>query len=251
MNDMRIYDRYSDDKLEELGLSGKLPKHVGIIMDGNGRWAKSRLMPRPVGHRAGMEALHEIVREAHCLGLEALTVYAFSTENWQRPVQEVNALFGLLTEYFAKEIDELDANGVRIIALGDLGPFPEKVKVCMTDAIERTASNKGLRFCIAINYGSRAEITRAVRLIVRSRIEPEMINEDLISRSLYTGELPELDLIIRTAGEQRLSNFLLWQAAYSEFVFTPVLWPDFTPEEFRKCLIEFMKRTRRFGKVVE
>ena len=248
---MRIYEKYSEAELDSFGLSGKLPAHIGIIMDGNGRWAKKRMMPRPVGHRAGMEALHEIVREAHCLGIEALTVYAFSTENWQRPVQEVNALFGLLTEYFAREIDELDANGVRIIALGDLEPFPEKVKACMTEAMERTKHNGGLRFCIAINYGSRAEIVRAVRSIAASGISPEKIDEALVSDSLYTRGLPELDLIIRTAGEQRLSNFLLWQAAYAEFVFTDVLWPDFSPEELRKSIKQFMKRTRRFGKVVE
>lgn len=248
---MNIYERYSGEELTAFGLNGKLPEHIGIIMDGNGRWATKRLMPRPVGHRAGMEALHEIVREAHCLGVKALTVYAFSTENWQRPVQEVNALFGLLTEYFEREIDELDANGVRIIALGDLEPFPEKVKACMVQAIERTKENRGLRFCIAINYGSRAEIVRAVKSIAASGIEEKDIDEALISRCLYTAGLPELDLIIRTAGEQRLSNFLLWQAAYAEFVFTPVLWPDFTPQELRNCLIEYMKRTRRFGKVVE
>ena len=181
---MRIYEKYSEAELDSFGLSGKLPAHIGIIMDGNGRWAKKRMMPRPVGHRAGMEALHEIVREAHCLGIEALTVYAFSTENWQRPVQEVNALFGLLTEYFAREIDELDANGVRIIALGDLEPFPEKVKACMTEAMERTKHNGGLRFCIAINYGSRAEIVRAVRSIAASGISPEKIDEALVCPSL-------------------------------------------------------------------
>ena len=248
---MRIYEKYGERELESMGLSGALPKHIGIIMDGNGRWAKKRMMPRPVGHRAGMEALHEIVREAHSLGLEALTVYAFSTENWRRPVQEVNALFGLLTEYFEREIDELDANGVRIIALGDLEPFPEKVKACMLEAIRRTKENTGLKFCIAINYGSRAELVRAVRNIVSSGVSVQEIDERLISDNLYTALLPELDLIIRTAGEQRLSNFLLWQAAYAEFVFTEVLWPDFTPDELHVCIREFMKRTRRFGKVVE
>ncbi|MCR5808365.1 MAG: isoprenyl transferase [Clostridiales bacterium] len=234
-----------------MGLPGEMPKHVAIIMDGNGRWAKQRLMPRSFGHRAGMEALHDIVREAHCLGIKALTVYAFSTENWQRPVQEVNALFGLLTEYFEKEIDELDANGVRIVTLGDLEPFPPKVKACMLSAIERTKDNDGLHFCIAINYGSRAEILRAVRNISKLGLDEKDITEELVSDNLYTREQPELDLIIRTAGEQRLSNFLLWQAAYAEFVFTDVCWPDFSIDEFRKCIVEYMKRTRRFGKVVE
>ena len=248
---MQIYERYTAAELERMGLTGQLPKHIGVIMDGNGRWAKKRFMPRPVGHRAGMEALHNIVREAHCLGIEALTVYAFSTENWQRPVQEVNALFGLLTEYVEREIAELDANGVRIITLGDLEPFPEKVKASIMGAAERTKNNTGLKFCISLNYGSRAEIVRAVRLIVEEGAEPESVDEAMITKHLYTAELPELDLIIRTAGEQRLSNFLLWQAAYAEFVFTEVLWPDFTPEELRGCIKQFMKRTRRFGKVVE
>ena len=206
---MRIYERYTEAELNEIGLSGRIPEHVGIIMDGNGRWAKQRLMPRTFGHRAGMEALHEIVREAHCLGIKALTVYAFSTENWRRPVQEVNALFGLLTEYFEKEIDELDANGVRIVALGDLDPFPQKVKACMTDAIERTKNNTGLSFCIAINYGSRAEIVRAIKKIMLSGVPADEVGEDTVTSNLYTAGLPELDLIIRTAGEERLSNFLL------------------------------------------
>lgn len=247
---MRIYERYSQDELRGFGLTGAMPKHVGVIMDGNGRWATKRLLPRPVGHRTGMEALHGIVREAHCLGLEALTVYAFSTENWQRPVQEVSTLFGLLTEYFSREIDELDANGVRIIALGDLEPFPEKVRACMDEAIKRTENNTGLKFCIAINYGARAELVRAVRRIAAAGVPEDSIDEALISENLYTAGIPDPDLIIRTAGEQRLSNFLLYQAAYAEFVFTPVLWPDLDPAGFRSCLIEYMKRTRRFGKVV-
>ena len=249
---MQIYERYTEKQIERLGLKASaMPRHIGIIMDGNGRWAKQRLMPRSLGHRAGMESLHYIVREAHCLGVEALSVYAFSTENWQRPVQEVNALFALLVEYFNKEIDELDANGVRIIALGDILPFPDKVKACMAEAIERTKNNTGMRFCIAINYGSRAEIVRACRLLAEEEAGPESIDEQLISSRLYTAGLPELDLVIRTAGEQRLSNFLLWQAAYAEFVFTEVLWPDFTPAVFDDCIGAYMNRTRRFGKVVE
>lgn len=248
---MKIYDRYTDKEMAEFGLKGALPQHVGIIMDGNGRWATKRLMPRPVGHRAGLEALHVIVRESHRLGIKALSVYAFSTENWKRPLQEVSTLFSLLTEYFEKEISELHANNVKIIVLGDLDSMPEKVRKAMNSAIERTKDNSGLRFCIALNYGGRAEITRAVRRIAESGCRAEDVDEELISSNLYTSGLPELDLVIRTAGEQRLSNFLLWQAAYAEFVFTKVLWPDFHPEEYRRCIIEFMKRTRRFGKVVE
>ena len=248
---MTIYERYSKQELESMGIDKPVPRHIGIIMDGNGRWAKQRLMPRSVGHRAGMESLHDIVREAHCLGVEALSVYAFSTENWQRPAQEVNALFALLVEYFNKEIDELDANGVRIIALGDIEPFPDKVRNCMVDAIERTKNNKGMCFCIAINYGSRAEIINACRKLIMSGADAKDVDEARFASELYTNGLPELDLVIRTAGEQRLSNFLLWQAAYAEFVFTDVLWPDFTPQCLRDCIIQYLSRTRRFGKVVE
>lgn len=248
---MKIYERYTESELSAFGLTGTLPKHVGIIMDGNGRWASKRIMPRPVGHRAGMEALHEIVREAHCMGLKALTVYAFSTENWQRPMAEVNALFGLLTEYFAREIDELDANGVKMRVLGDIEPFPDRVRQCLIDAVERTKHNTGLEFCIAVNYGARAEIVRAAGKLIESGVKSCDLTEEAFAEGLYTAGLPELDLVIRTAGEQRLSNFLLWQAAYAEFVFTPVLWPDFSPAELRNCIIEYMKRTRRFGKVVE
>lgn len=166
-------------------------------------------------------------------------------------MQEVGTLFSLLTEYFEKEINELHANNVKIIVLGDLDSMPEKVQFAMRSAMEKTKLNNGLRFCIALNYGGRAEITRAVRSMIDSGIKSEDVTEQLISENLYTYGLPELDLVIRTAGEQRLSNFLLWQSAYAEFVFTKVLWPDFGPEEYRRCIIEFMKRTRRFGKVVE
>ena len=240
---MRVYPKFTADELKKLGLDGKLPKHIGLIMDGNGRWAKQRLMPRSAGHRAGMEALQEIVRASHSIGIEALTVYAFSTENWGRPAAEVDALMSLLVEYFYKEIDELDANNVRIRTLGDLTRFSPKLRELMETAVQRTKNNTGLNFSIAINYGSRAEIVRAVR---------DLIDEGVpSSEHLYTRELPELDLVIRTAGEQRLSNFLLYQAAYAEFVFTETLFPAFTPEVYRDCIKEFMRRTRRFGKVKE
>lgn len=246
-----IYKQYSAGELKALGLSGNMPSHVGIIMDGNGRWAKAKHFPRSYGHRAGMETLHDIVRSSHSIGLKALTVYAFSTENWQRPIAEVNALFSLLVEYFYKEIDELDENNVCIRALGDLDRFPYKVRDVINAAIERTRNNSGMKFCIAINYGSRAEIARAFQHLIGEGIDAESITEELISERLYTSGLPELDLIIRTAGEQRLSNFLLWQAAYSEFVFTPTLWPDFTQEQYFKCIEEYMHRLRRFGRVIE
>lgn len=250
---MGVYPRLTAAQLDELGLTGIMPKHVGLIMDGNGRWAKARHMPRSLGHRAGTEALQEIVRASHSIGVEALTVYAFSTENWLRPEQEVNALFSLLAEYFHKEIDELDANNVRIHILGDLERFKPELRALIDAAIERTRDNTGLRFSIALNYGARAEITHAIRSIIADGITAEEICEDTVSAYLYTGALPhpDPDLIIRTAGEQRLSNFLLWQSAYSEFVFTDVNFPDFTPEVYYGCIREFMLRTRRFGKVLD
>ena len=250
---MKIYERFSDAEMKRLGLTGNMPKHVGIIMDGNGRWAKSRMLPRSLGHRAGMDALQEIVRVSKSIGIEALTVYAFSTENWLRPEQEVNALFSLLVEYFYKEIDELDANNVRVHILGSLERFSPKLRELMENARERTGKNTGLHFAIALNYGSRDEITRAVRSIVSEGIPESEITEETISSHLYTSCLPhpDPDVIIRTAGEQRLSNFLLWQAAYSEFVFTDTTFPDFTPEVYFECIKQYMHRTRRFGRVLE
>ncbi len=249
---MKIYPKFTGAELEKLGLTGNMPKHVAIIMDGNGRWAKARHMPRSFGHRAGMEALQEIVRSSHSIGIEVLTVYAFSTENWRRPESEINALFSLLVEYFYKEIDELDANNVKIHVLGDLSRFPAKLRELMETAIDRTALNSGLNFAIALNYGSRDEIVRAARAIVQANLTPDDITEGIFSEYLYTNSIsvPDPDLIIRTAGEQRLSNFLLWQAAYSEFVFTNTTFPDFTPEAYYECIKEFMRRTRRFGKVL-
>ena len=247
---MQIHKLYTKEELTAFGLLGQLPEHVGIIMDGNGRWAKKRLMPRSFGHRAGIESLHNIVRECIRLDLTALSVYAFSTENWKRPQQEVETLFSLFIQFIVKEIDELDANRVRIIVLGDLSQFPDRVRICMENAVERTKNNTGLSFCLCLNYGGRAELIRAMKRIASSGISAENIDEKLVSDNLYTAGLPELDLVIRTAGEQRLSNFMLWQAAYAEFVFTDTLWPDYKPENLRGNLIEFMKRTRRFGKVV-
>lgn len=229
---MKIYPKFTNEELAALSLGGELPHHVGIIMDGNGRWAKKRLLPRSAGHRAGMESLHQIVRTTHSLGIEALTVYAFSTENWARPAAEIDALFKLLSEYFYKEIDELNLNGVRIRTLGELSAFKPGLRSLMEDAVERTKHNTGLCFNIAVNYGSRDEIVHAVRRIAAEGISPDAVTEQTIADRLYTSGLPELDLIIRTAGEERLSNFLLWQAAYAEFVFQkrcgPISLPRFT-----------------------
>ena len=230
----------------------RVPNHIAIILDGNGRWAKKRFLPRNMGHLEGAKRVEQICEDAWNLGIKYLTVYAFSTENWGRPQAEINALFSLLVEYFYKEIDELDQNNVRIFILGDLSRFQPKLRELMESAVERTKNNTGLEFAIALNYGSRAEILNAIKSIVSEGILPEELTEDSVSRRLYTGVMhcPDPDLIIRTAGEQRLSNFLLWQAAYSEFVFTDTAFPDFTPEVYIGCIKEFMQRTRRFGKVL-
>lgn len=248
---VKIYPKFTEEEMKQRGLvPGAMPKHVGLIMDGNGRWAKKRLMPRPAGHRAGMEAMKAAVRFSHSVGIEALTVYAFSTENWKRPVTEVDALFNLLSEYFYKDIDELDANNVKMIVIGDLGRLAPKMRGLLETAMERTKNNTGLRFNVAINYGGRAEIVHAVQQLIRDGVPADEVTEEAIASRIYTAGQPDPDVIIRTAGEERLSNFLLWQAAYSEFVFTPVLFPDFDENAYTDCLKEFMGRTRRFGKVL-
>lgn len=247
----RLYPKYTDDELRALGLEREaLPKHVGIIMDGNGRWAKKRLLPRSAGHRAGMEALRGAVRFSHSAGVESLTVYAFSTENWRRPKLEIDALFSLLVEYFYKEIEELDLNGVRITIIGDTSAFSDKLRQLMDSAVEMTKNNTGLRFNVALNYGGRAEIVRAARMLIEDGVPAESVDENAIAERLYTSGQPEVDLIIRTAGEKRLSNFLLYQAAYSEFYFTDTLFPDFDREAYCAALREYALRTRRFGRAL-
>ena len=225
----------------------RIPRHVGIIMDGNGRWAKERGMVRVQGHNAGMKALKEIVKHCDRLGVKYLTVYAFSTENWIRPADEVSGIFKLLVLYVAQELKELDDNNVRVNILGDWSPLPQDAKNSIEKALKTTENNTGLVFNIAVNYGARAEITMAVNSLIaegRSSVTPE----DISSR-LYTAGMPDPDLIIRTGGEYRLSNFLLWQAAYSELVIRPEYWPDFTPEGFEEAIEEFQGRDRRFGGV--
>ena len=228
-----------------------LPRHIAIIMDGNGRWAKKRLLPRAAGHRAGVEALRGTITRCDELGIEALTVYAFSTENWSRSHEEVGALMGLLLEYFSREIDELHRKNVRILILGDVDGLPEKQCAAVKAAMERTKDNTGLKLNIALNYGARAEIARAARLLAMraaaGEIDPDAIDEKMFARSLYTADLPEVDLLIRTSGEERLSNFLLYQLAYAEFVFDPILWPDFDAEALDRDIAIFQKRQRRFG----
>ena len=224
-----------------------MPKHVAIIMDGNGRWAKKRGLPRSYGHKVGTENVRKIVKYCSKKNIEYLTVYAFSTENFKRPQDEVGTLMKLLVEYFNKETEELRQNGVRLNVIGDISSFAPVVQEAINNGIKKTKDCNDLVFTIALAYGSRAEIVRAIKKIKEDNIED--ITEETVSKYLDTFDMPDPDLIIRTSGEERLSNFLLYQAAYSEFYFTDCLWPDFDENEFDKALIEYSKRSRRFGGV--
>ena len=229
----------------------KLPRHVAIIMDGNGRWAQKHKMSVSKGHRQGTETLREIIRHTDDLGIEALSLYAFSTENWNRSEEEVASLMQLILDFFASEIDELDAKNVRILILGDKGRLPEIQRETLIEAERRTRDNTGLHLNIAINYGGRAELVKAAKeiavMVRNGTIQAEDITEETLADHLYTRGQPDVDLLIRTSGEMRLSNFLLYQNAYAEFVFPETLWPDFTVEDYDKALSVFGKRERRFG----
>ena len=222
-----------------------LPQHIAIIMDGNGRWAQKRALPRTFGHKAGTENVRKIVKYCSKLGIEYLTVYAFSTENFKRPPEEVGMLMKLLVEYFYKETEELKANGVQLRVIGDISSFSPAVREAIAYGIEKTKDCRKMVFSIALAYGARTEIVEAVKKIISQGITD--INEQTISDHLYTAGMPDPDFIIRTSGEERLSNFLLYQAAYSEFYFTKVLWPDFNEKELDKAIDVFLKRNRRFG----
>lgn len=227
--------------------------HVAIIMDGNGRWAKKRLLNRIKGHEKGINAVREIVTASREIGLKALTLYAFSTENWNRPEPEVMALMSLLKNFLINERDELDNKGIQLQAIGQIDKLPPKVRKELDITRDLTAKNNKMVLTLALSYGSRNEITQAVQSIsskVSSGVlKVDEINEELISNELFTKDIPDPDLIIRTSGELRLSNFLMWQAAYSELFFTKSLWPDFGKEEYLKILEDFQSRERRFGKV--
>lgn len=232
----------------------KMPTHVAIIMDGNGRWATRNKVSRLTGHNAGMESMKEIVRCSSDIGIKYLTVYAFSTENWKRSEEEVSGIFKLLVKFVKLDLSELDEKNVKVRILGDYSVIPDAARRSLDKTLETTKNNTGLQFNIALNYGSRNEITNAVNNICRDVIDgkiKEEITEDIISRYLYTGDdngnIPDPDLIIRTSGEERLSNFMLWQSAYSEFEFTDALWPDFTPEIYKEMLERYQQRDRRFG----
>jgi len=230
----------------------KLPEHVAIIMDGNGRWARKHKLSVSKGHRQGTETLREIIRHTDDLGIKALSLYAFSTENWKRSEEEVAALMQLILDFFASEIDELDAKNVRILILGDKSGLPEKQRETLKEAERRTENNTGLRLNIAVNYGGRAELVKAAReiatLAVNGSLPVDAITEETISDHLYTWGQPDVDLLIRTSGEQRLSNFLLYQNAYAEFVFPEILWPDFTVHDYDLALDAYAHRERRFGR---
>jgi undecaprenyl diphosphate synthase len=224
-----------------------LPRHVAIILDGNGRWAEKRGLPRLEGHRAGEKNIRRILIYLNKLGIKYVTLYAFSTENWNRPADEVNGIFDILIEMVGVETRELHKNGVRIRHIGRLEGLPEEVQKSVIDAVKLTENNKGMTLGVALNYGGRAEILDAVRQLSRDKVSPQDIDEKLFNKYLYTDGFPDVDLVIRTSGEMRTSNFLIWQSAYSEYYFTPVFWPDFDEEELEKALLAYSQRQRRFG----
>jgi undecaprenyl diphosphate synthase len=240
-----------DQQLMELINFDKLPNHIAIIMDGNGRWAQRRGLPRTLGHRAGVESLRDIVKVCNEIKIPVLTVYAFSTENWKRPTEEVNALMSLLVEYVYNEIDELDKNKVQIRAIGRIHKLPEECQKAVAYARERTADNDGLVFNLALNYGGRSEIVDTLRTIIKKVDDNEIsigeVDEQLISSHLYTAGLPDPDLLIRPSGDYRISNFLLWQLAYTEFWYSNVMWPDFGRKDLLQAIYDYQTRDRRFG----
>ena len=251
MNAKQLKTLWNLRKAREGEKTFTLPRHVAIIMDGNGRWAKKHRLSVSKGHRQGTETLREIIRHTDDLGIQALSLYAFSTENWNRPAEEVEALMQLILDFFSSEIDELCEKNGRILILGDKSALPERQRETLLEAERRTEKNTGLRLNIGVNYGGRAELVMAAREIARlakdGELAPEEINEQTISEHLYTRGQPDVDLLIRTSGEQRLSNFLLYQNAYAEFVFPETLWPDFTVHDYDLALETYGKRDRRFG----
>ncbi len=240
--------------LAELDVAS-IPEHIAVIMDGNGRWAKKRMMNRLKGHKAGIEAVRETIRCASDLGVRYLTIYSFSTENWKRPEDEVDGLMDLFARTMLAEVDGLDEEGVRVMTIGDMSVLPADTRAAFEAAWEQTRDNDGMTLVVAVNYGSRSEIVRAAKLLAAeaadaaSAFDIQDIDEDALARRLYTADIPDPDVIIRTSGEMRLSNFLLWQAAYAELVCTDTLWPDFDRYELLRCILAFQGRSRRFGGV--
>lgn len=241
------------EMLARIRENGAIPRHIAIIMDGNGRWARERNLPRPLGHRSGMKSVREVVEGAIEAGVEVLSLFAFSQENWQRPITEIAALMSLLEEYIAREAAELATQGVRVQVLGDLSRLTPAAAAAATRLIEATAHNDRLLLNLFISYGSRAEIVRATRALAEDlragRISVDDVDEDAVTKRLYTVGIPDPDLLIRTSGEQRISNFMLWQLAYAELYMSPVLWPNFRRQELFAAILDFQNRDRRFGRV--
>ncbi|MCL5292482.1 MAG: isoprenyl transferase [Actinobacteria bacterium] len=248
-------ERLSEDFLLGEIKSRPVPRHVAIITDGNGRWARQRGLPRLAGHREGTKVVRRIVEAAPEIGVDHLTFYAFSTENWQRPGDEIEGLLRLIEEQLEREVSELNEKGVRIMSIGRAAGLPESLRNAFAQAAERTAENKRLTLIIALNYGGRAEITdaaaRIASLAAAGKVAPDSVDEKMIASQLYTAEIPDPELLIRTSGERRVSNFLLWQIAYSEIWVTEKLWPDFTRRDFFEAVYDFQSRRRRFGGLEE
>jgi len=243
----------SSELLDRIRLSGDVPRHVAVIMDGNGRWARQRGLPRHRGHREGMKAVREAIEGAVEAGIEILTLFAFSTENWKRPQREVNALMALLQLYARKELSELKRQGVEVHVLGELDRVDEPTRRAIDTIVAGTRGGRGLRLNLMISYGGREEIVRAAKELARrvaeDGLDPDDIDEDTFQSLLFTADLPDPDLLIRTSGEYRISNFLLWQLAYTELHITPVLWPDFDRERLFEAVADYQRRERRFGRV--
>ena len=229
--------------------SNNIPKHVAVIMDGNGRWAKKRGLPRTAGHAVGAETFRKIATACKNRGIEYLTVYAFSTENWKRPQNEVDAIMALLKQYLEEAIEEIPKKNISLRVIGDQSPLSDELKALIVKTDELSKKSTGLHVNVCINYGGRAELVHAIRRIVSSGAKPDEIDEALISANLDTAGIPDPDLIIRPSGEIRISNFLLWESAYAEYYFTPVLWPDFDREELYRAIVSYQSRSRRFGAV--
>jgi undecaprenyl diphosphate synthase len=243
----------SQDLLQRIRMHGDVPAHIAIIMDGNGRWAKGRSLPRRLGHHAGMKSVREVVEGSLQAGVGVLTLFAFSQENWKRPASEIEALMSLLEEYIARELEELRAQGVAVRILGHLDRLGSGARRAVERIMAETAGGTALALNLCISYSARSEIARAARLLAEAaaqgRLNPADIDEEAVGRLLYTAEWPDPDLLIRTSGEMRISNFLLWQLAYAELYVTPVLWPDFTRRHLFEAILEFQRRERRFGRV--
>ncbi len=255
--DLQAYEAFFADAPSDVDMGAldlrRVPRHIAVIMDGNGRWAQQRGRSRGYGHMAGIDALRDVITASVRLGVEALTVYAFSTENWSRPKEEVDLLMALFASTLIDELPLLHREGVRLVYLGDMGDLPEETRLTFERGLAETADHTGMVLAVAVNYGSRGEIVRAARSLAESclagEMDPSQIDDAAFARRLWTSGLPDPDLLIRTSGELRLSNFLLWQCAYAEFVFTDVLWPDFDRWGLVRAVLEYQGRKRRFGGV--